>query len=167
MKEMTKTFLQEAFAGESQAHMRYLAFADAAEREGLPNVARFFKAASYSEQKHATAHLRALGGIGTTADNLKAAFGGESFEIAEMYPAYLAVAQLQEEKAAFTSMQRALEAEKVHAKIYSDASQAVETKKDLDLKDIFVCEVCGFTMEGTAPANCPVCGTSNSRFRKF
>ena len=65
MKEMTKTFLQEAFAGESQAHMRYLAFADAAEREGLPNVARFFKAASYSEQKHATAHLRALGGIGT------------------------------------------------------------------------------------------------------
>ncbi len=167
MKEMTKTYLQEAFAGESQAHMRYLAFADVAEREGLANVARFFRAASYSEQMHATAHLRALGGIGTTAQNLKAAFGGENFEITEMYPAYSAVAQLQEEKGALTSMQRALEAEKVHAKIYSEASQALETKKDLDLKDIFVCGVCGFTMEGTAPERCPVCGAGNARFLKF
>ncbi len=167
MKDMTRTFLQEAFAGESQAHMRYLAFADAAEREGLPNVARFFRAASFSEQMHATAHLRALGGIGTTAQNLKSAFGGESFEVAEMYPAYTAVAQLQEEKAALASMQRALEAEKVHAKIYSAASQAVETKKDFELKDIFVCETCGFTMEGEAPERCPICGQVHTKFRKF
>src|SRR5574340_1101861 len=88
MKEMTATFLREAFAGESQAHLRYLVYADVAEREGLPNTARLFRAASLSEQIHATNHLRALGGVGSTAQNLKTAFGGESFEIAEMYPAY-------------------------------------------------------------------------------
>lgn len=167
MKDMTRQNLQEAFAGESQAHMRYLAYSIIAEREGLPNVARFFRAASLSEQIHATNHLKALGGIGTTAQNLKAAFGGESFEIAEMYPAYNAVAQLQEEKAALTSMQRALEAEKVHARIYSQAEQAVEMKKDLELPSVFVCETCGFTMEGDAPERCPICGAIHTRFAKF
>jgi rubrerythrin len=167
LKEMTKTNLQDAFAGESQAHLRYSVYADVAEREGLPNVARLFHAAAFSEQKHATSHLRALGGVGTTAQNLSNAFTGESFEIAEMYPAYIAEALLQEEKAALISMQRALDAEKVHAQLYSAATQAVETKKDLDLKDVFVCEVCGFTMEGDAPDRCPVCGTPKNRFRKF
>src|SRR5512140_2017031 len=107
MKAMTQTNLQEAFAGESQAHMRYMIFADVAEREGLPNIARLFRAASFSEQMHATAHLRALTGIGTTAQNLKAAYGGESFEVAEMYPAYMDVAKLQEENTALASMTRA------------------------------------------------------------
>ncbi len=167
MKDMTRTNLQEAFAGESQAHVRYLAFADAAEREGLPNAARLFRAASLSEQIHATNHLRALGGIGTTEQNLKAAFGGESFEIAEMYPAYLAVSNLQEEKAATRSMSNALEAEKVHAKLYSAAQQAVETKKDTTLGKIFVCPVCGITMEEAAPERCPLCGTTRERFKEF
>ncbi len=167
MKDMTRTNLQEAFAGESQAHVRYLVFADVAEREGLPNAARLFRAASLSEQIHATNHLRALGGVGTTEQNLKGAFGGESFEIAEMYPAYLAVGNLQEEKAAVRSMSNALEAEKVHAKLYSTAQQAVEMKKDTTIGKIFVCAVCGFTMEGNAPERCPVCGTPKERFKEF
>ncbi len=167
MKAMTQTNLQEAFAGESQAHMRYMIFADVAEREGLPNIARLFRAASFSEQMHATAHLRALSGVGTTAQNLKGAFGGENFEVTEMYAAYIEVAKLQEERAALTSMTRAIEAEKVHAKLYSQAEQALETKTDLPAKDIFVCEVCGFTMEGEAPERCPICGAVHSRLRKF
>ncbi len=167
MKDMTRTNLQEAFAGESQAHLRYLVYADVAEREGLPNAARLFRAASLSEQIHATAHLRTLGGVGTTAENLKGAFGGESFEIAEMYPAYLAVANVQDEKAATVSMTRALEAEKVHAKLYSAAQQAVEMKKDTALGKVFVCPVCGFTMEGDAPERCPVCGAQRDRFKEF
>ena len=167
MKEMTRTNLQESFAGESQAHLRYLIFADVAEREGLPNIARLFRAASLSEQIHAANHLRVLGGVGTTAQNLKVAFGGESFEVAEMYPAYIDVAKLQEEQAALRSMNNALEAEKVHAKLYSQAQQAFETKKDLELKDVFVCEVCGFTMEGDAPERCPFCGAIHTRYRKF
>jgi rubrerythrin len=167
LKEMTQANLQAAFAGESQARTRYTVFADVADREGLPNIARLFRAAAFSEEKHASSHLRALGGVGTTAQNLKVAFGGESFEIAEMYPAYNAVAELQAEKPALTSMQRALEAEKVHAQLYSQAQQAVETKKDLTFKDIFVCEACGFTMEGVAPDRCPVCGAPSNRFKKF
>ncbi len=167
MKAMTQTNLQEAFAGESQAHMRYMIFADVAEREGLPNIARLFRAASFSEQMHATAHLRALSGVGTTAQNLKAAFGGESFEVNEMYAAYIEVAKLQEEKAALNSMTRAMEAEKVHAKLYAEAEQALETKQDLPAKDIFVCEVCGFTMEGEAPERCPICGAVHATLRKF
>lgn len=166
MKEMTKANLSAAFAGESQAHMKYMAFADQAEREGLANIARLFRAASYSEQMHATAHLRALGGIDATTKNLDAAFGGESFEIDEMYPAYVSVANLQQERAASVSMDRALQAEKVHAKLYANAKPAAEAKKDIDLTAIYVCETCGFTIESaTPPEKCPVCGST--RFRKF
>src|SRR5512137_1298444 len=100
MKIITQKNLQDAFAGESQAHMKYMIFADQAEREGKPNVARLFRAASYSEQMHATAHLRALGGVNATPMNLEGALGGENFEIDEMYPAYLATAKEQNEKGA-------------------------------------------------------------------
>jgi rubrerythrin len=165
MKEMTKANTQAAFAGESQAHMKYLAFADIAEKEGFANIARLFRAVSYAEQKHATAHLRALSGVNTTVENLDAAIGGETFEVDEMYPAYMAVAKLQEEKRALTGMERAFEAEKVHAKIYSRAKESASTKKDLDLGAIFICETCGWTVEGTAPSECPLCGSTN--FRKF
>lgn len=167
MKEMTKANLQAAFAGESQAHMRYLVFADLAEREGLSNIARLFRAASFSEQMHATAHLRALGDANATAKNLEVALGGENFEIEEMYPAYMAVANLQEEKGAAASMDRAFQAEMVHSKLYARAKQSAEAKKDIDLTSIFVCEVCGYTVEGAAPDKCPVCGASHARFRKF
>ncbi len=165
MKAITQKDLQDAFAGESQAHMKYMIFADQAEREGLPNIARLFRAASYSEQLHATAHLRVLGGVNATPKNLEGALGGENFEVDEMYPAYTAVANLQTEKAAFSSMDRALQAEKVHSKLYARAKETADVKKDLDLATIFVCETCGFTIEGAAPEKCPVC--SGTRFRKF
>lgn len=165
MKEMTKANLSAAFAGESQAHMKYLAFADIAEREGFANVARLFRAASFAEQMHATAHLRALSGTGPTTANLEAAIGGETFEVDEMYPAYLAAAKEQQEKGAIVSMERALAAEKVHAQLYTRAKESTTSKKDLDLSAIFVCEVCGWTVEGAAPDKCPLC--NSIRFRKF
>jgi rubrerythrin len=167
MKEMTKANLSAAFAGESQAHMKYLAFADIAEREGLANVARLFRAASFAEQMHATAHLRALSGTGDTVKNLEAAIGGETFEVNEMYPAYMAAAQAQDEKGANVSMQRAFEAEKVHAALYTRAKESAVAKKDFDLSAIFVCEVCGWTVESAAPEKCPLCGAPAKRFRKF
>lgn len=167
MKEMTHTNLKDAFAGESQAHMRYLAYGDVAEREGLGNIARLFRAASFSEQMHATNHLRGLDGVGKTAANLETAFGGENFEVAEMYPAYLQVAGLQEEKRAQRSMNEALAAEKVHAALYARAQQAVAEGKDMELPVVHVCGACGFTMEGEAPERCPVCGASCTRFRQF
>jgi rubrerythrin len=167
MRDMTRTDLSAAFAGESQAHMKYKAFADIAEREKLPNVARLFRAASYAEQMHATNHLRALGGIGKTADNLEAAYGGETFEINEMYPAYMAVAELQGEKKALGSMADALAAEKIHQALYAAAKEAVAAGKDIDATPIWVCMTCGYTVEGEAPEKCPVCGAMRTKFQQF
>jgi len=167
MEKMTEDNLQAAFAGESQAHMKYLNFADKAGKEGFPNVARLFQAASFAEQMHATSHLRALEGIQGTAANLGAALGGETFEIEQMYPAYKAVAEAQGEKRALRSMDWALAAEKVHAKLYAEARQSVEAGKDVAAQDIWVCTSCGFTMEGVPPDKCPVCGVSKEKFRKF
>jgi rubrerythrin len=167
MKDMTHGNLQDAFAGESQAHMKYMAFADAAEREKLPNVARLFRAASYAEQMHATNHLRALGGIGKTSENLAAAFAGETYEINEMYPTFMAVAEQEGEKRALGSMDDALAAEKVHAALYAAAQAAVAAGKDIGDAPVFVCETCGFTVEGEAPEKCPVCGAVRTKFRQF
>jgi rubrerythrin len=167
MKESTEKNLKDAFAGESQAHLKYAVFADLAEREGLANVARLFRAASYSEQAHASNHLRALGGVGKTADNLAVALGGETFEITTMYPDYMRVAESEEEKRALRSMNDALEAEKVHAKLYAAARDAVAAGHDATLPKLWVCSVCGFTMEEDAPERCPICGAVHSKFREF
>ena len=167
MEKMTETNVRDAFAGESQAHMKYLNFADKAEKEGFPNVARLFQAASFAEQIHASNHLRALDGIQGTAANLGAAIGGETFEVEQMYPAYKVVAEAQGEKKALRYMDWALEAEKVHAKLYTEAKQSVEAGKDTAAQDIWVCTSCGFTMDGQPPDKCPLCGASKERFRKF
>lgn len=167
MRKMTEENLKAAFAGESQAHVKYAAFADRAEREGLTNVARLFRAASFAEQVHATKHLMALQGIGGTADNLAAAIAGETFEVEEMYPAYNAVAELQGEPAALKSMQRALEAEKVHAALYAKAREAAASGRDAEIGTVVVCQACGYTAEGEAPDRCPLCGAPRERFSKF
>ncbi|MGE5139813.1 MAG: rubrerythrin family protein [Rudaea sp.] len=167
MRPMTQDGLQAAYAGESQAHMRYLAFADQAEKEGLKNIARLFRAASFSEQIHATSHLKQLGGIKNACDNLDVAIGGEMFEVNEMYPAYAAVAELQQEKGALRSMSFALEAEKVHAALYARAREAAGQNQDVQLAEVWVCQSCGMTFEGEPPESCPVCGAPLSRFKKF
>lgn len=167
MKKMTESFVRESFAGESQAHVKYLIFAEKAEKDGFPNVARLFRAASYAEQVHATNHLRVLDGIQGTAANLGVAIAGELFEVEEMYAAYRAVAEAQGEKRALRFMDWALAAEKAHAQMYTDAKQAVEAGGDIPAKDIWVCEVCGYTTDGEAPDVCPLCGAKHDRFRKF
>ena len=167
MKKMTEENLKNAFAGESQAHMKYMAFADKAEKENLLNVARLFKANSFAEQVHATNHLRTLSGIGNTSENIKEAIEGETFEVEEMYPAYVCVAQEQEEKGAETMTKWALEAEKVHAELYKMALDSVESGQDMEAQPIHVCQVCGFTLEGEAPDICPVCGSPKEKFTRF
>jgi rubrerythrin len=164
MRKMTNSNLQNAFAGESQAHIRYRNFAERAQKDGFPNIGRLFEAAAASERVHAGNHLRALDGIVETATNLAAAADGENFEIEEMYPAYLAVAERQEEKPAIKSMHNALQAEKVHRDLYQRAASAVSTGKDIVEKKYFICPVCGFTMEGDPPDVCPVCGAKHETF---
>lgn len=167
MRKMTEDNLKGAFAGESQAHMRYLIFANKAEEEGRANVARLFRAIAYAEQVHATNHFTTLGMVLSSADNLQAAINDETYEVEEMYPAYKAVAELQAERGALQSFYYALEAEKIHAAMYQKARQAVLAGKDVELKDVFICSVCGYTVEGTAPDRCPICGAVKDKFRKF
>ncbi|HID56463.1 TPA: rubrerythrin family protein [Candidatus Poribacteria bacterium] len=167
MRKMTDDNLRAAFAGESQAHMRYLIFAEKAEDEGFPNVARLFRAIAYAEQVHATNHFKTLGDLGASSKNLEAAIGGESFEVEEMYPAYSAVAQLQEEKGAQRSIRYALEAEKIHAAMYQKAKQAVDSGKDAEIGQIYICGVCGYTGEGEPPERCPICGAPRDKFKLF
>ncbi len=167
MHEMTKQNLKNAFAGESQAHMKYQIYADVAEKEGKANIARLFRAIAYAERVHATGHLKVLGGIGATPANLADAFAGESFEISEMYPVYNEDAKFQGEKAAEQSTRYALEAEKIHAAMYTTAKETALAGKDISLKDVYICPVCGYTHEGDAPDACPVCKAKKQVFKKF
>ncbi len=168
MRKMTEKNLWDAFAGESQAHMKYLVFADVAEAEGFSNVAKLFRAVAYAERVHAANHLRELSGIGKTSENLQTAIEGENFEVQEMYPAYDAVAKLQEEKGAQRSIYYALEAEKIHAALYQRAKQLVEEGKDIEDTSVYVCPVCGYTHMGDdVPERCPVCGAPKGKFKKF
>ncbi len=168
MRAMTKEFLEAAFAGESQAHMKYLAFADVAEKEDKPRIANLYRAIAYAERVHATNHLKALEGIAGTADNLVESKAGEDFEIEEMYPAYHAVAELQEEKKAAKSMHFALEAEKLHSELFALAKRVVDQGEDLGEVKAFVCPICGFTVLGEElPDRCPVCNALAKVFESF
>lgn len=165
MRKMTEESLKAAFAGESQAHMRYLIFAQKAEEEGLPDLARLFKAIAFAEQVHATNHFKAMGQLGSSSENLEVAIGGETFEVEEMYPAYDAIARLQGEKEAQRSIHYALEAEKIHAAYYRQAKQGVDAGKDLEIGQIYICSICGYTGEGEPPDRCPICGASREKFQ--
>jgi rubrerythrin len=156
--------LQEAFAGESQANRKYLAFAKKAAEDGLPQVAKLFRAAAEAETVHAHAHLRVMGGIKTTVENLEAAIAGEGFEFQEMYPKFLAEAQEEGMKPAEFSFKNALTVEEIHHGLYSKALEAVQGGSDLPAARIFVCPVCGNTVEGSVPDTCPVCNVAGSKF---
>jgi rubrerythrin len=167
MKSMTEGNLRSAFAGESQAHMRYLIYADKAEKEGKSNLARLFKAIAYSEQVHATNHFNTLGENKSLSENLQNSINGETYEVNEMYPSFLEVAKYQEEKRAQKSIMNAFEAEKVHSKMYEKAKKTIDEGKDTSFNNIYVCEVCGYTIEDTVPDRCPVCNAPREKFRKF
>ena len=164
---MTEENLKAAFAGESQASQKYLAFSAKADAEGYPNIGRLFRAVAYAESMHARNHLSVLGGIGDTAANLKAAWGGETFEIDEMYPAYDAVAKLQGNAEAGTSIRYALTAEKDHQAIYDSTGKGLGAGNDLTDAPVRVCPICGHTVLGDAPDECPVCGTAGQFFTAF
>jgi rubrerythrin len=167
MKAMTKANIEAAFAGESQAHMKYTVYAEKAEREGFKFIARLFRAIAYAERVHASNHLRVLGKVSDTSSNLKDAAEGESFEVNEMYPAYGAVAELQKETAAMKSINYALEAEKIHERMYTDAKEQADRKQDIGDQPVRVCPVCGHTIIGDAPDHCPVCGLAKEKYITF
>lgn len=155
--------LHEAFSGESQAYQKYSAFAKKAERDGFVNIAKLFKTTAEAERVHAEGHLKALDMIASTADNLKAAIKGETYEYQEMYPPMEDLASKEGHKAK-TMFRFALGAEKVHAEIYARALEAVQKGVDLDVSDFYLCPICGYIELGSAPEKCPVCGALGKVF---
>lgn len=160
----TEDFLREAFAGESQANRKYLAFAARADQEGFPQVARLFRAAAEAETVHAHAHLRALNAIRSTKENLEEAIKGETHEFKDMYPEMIEAAKAEGRKAAERSFSFANEVEKVHAELYQMLLDSLG--KSTDSYSYYVCPVCGLTAEKEAPETCPVCGAKGSVFKK-
>jgi len=156
--------LQEAFAGESQANRRYLAFAKKAEEEGFPGIAKRFRAAAEAETIHALNHLRVLGGVKSTAENVEAAIHGETYEFKTMYPEMIEIAKKEGNQEAKQSFFFANEAEKMHAAMFERALMYVKEGKDAPVDQIYVCPVCGYTVEGKRPEKCKVCGTEGSKF---
>lgn len=167
MHPMTAANLKEAFAGESQAHMRYILFAERAAAEGFPEMARMFKAIAFAERIHARNHYEALEELAASPANIATCIAGENYEIDEMYPSFRAVAQLQKESAAVQSTYYALEAEKIHAVMYADALNSINAGSDISVGDLQICDVCGHTREGEAPEKCPICGATREHFRSF
>ena len=163
MQEKTKKNLMEAFAGESQANRKYLAFANKADQEGYPGVAKLFRAAAAAETVHAHSHLRALGGINTTKDNLNEAISGETHEFVSMYPKMISEAKAEAEKVAERSFILANEVEQIHAGLYK---KALDNLDNFPVKDYYVCSVCGYTVADEAPDKCPVCGALKKAFNK-
>ena len=181
MKQMTEQNMINAFGGESMANMRYRHFAEQAEKEKFPNVARLFRAISDAEYIHAGDHYRTLKnldsgyvansmgafGPGTTSKNLGLGIAGESFEIEEMYPTYIQTAEFQGEKDAARSFTWSYETEKMHLALYQKSKEAVDAGKDVELGAIQVCSVCGYTLEGDAPDRCPVCNSPKEKFTAY
>ena len=178
MNAMTQGNLRSAYGGESMAHMRYRIWGEQATKDGFPNVGRLFLCTSDAEEVHATLHFNALkdiegdfqvtagGGFGktTSSENLQKAIDGELFEVEQMYPAYIEVAKMQDEKTAVRAMQFAIEAEKVHAELFTKAKEAVDAGKDLEVKEVLLCPVCGYISLTGEEDKCPLCNAKKDLF---
>ncbi len=162
----TEKNLAAAFAGESQANRKYLAFSKKAEAEGYKGVAKLFRAAAEAETIHAHNHLETLNGIKSTLENLKEAYDGEHHEFSSMYPEFLETSKAEKQGAATRTFHWANEVEKIHGKLYQDAIKAMESGQDYPEHDWYICSKCGYTIADEAPEKCPVCGAKKTEFFK-
>jgi len=162
----TQENLQAAFAGESQANRKYLFFADKADKEGYPQIARLFRAAAEAETVHARNHLEVMGGIGTTEGNLETAVRGEHYEFTKMYPDFIEKAKVEKNQRAEISFTYANKVERIHHELYQKALEALKTAQKMKNEPYFVCPVCGNTVASEAPEKCPVCGAMRNKFKK-
>ena len=166
MEFKTEKNLQEPFAGESQANRRYLFFADKAEKEGYPQVARLFRAAAEAETVHARNHFNAMDGIGSTGDNLTTAAMGEHYEFTRMYPPFIAEAKVENNKRGQATFEYANQVEEIRHGYFEEALKAFEADRQLKDELYFVCPGCGNTVSGEAPEKCPICGTLCDKFKR-
>jgi len=155
--------LMEAFAGESQANRKYLAYAKQAEKEGKLNAAKLFRATAEAETLHALRMFEVAGKIGSTADNLKDSIAGETYEYKDMYPPFVKEAEAAGNKAALIAFTFAMKAEEVHARLYQDALENLDQTEEVFY---YLCPVCG-NIEKSVPEKCRICGVPGERFIKY
>ena len=163
----TEENLMTAFSGESQANRRYLFFAEKADKEGYPQVARLFRAAADAETVHARNHFNAMDGVGSTRDNLMAATIGEHHEFTRMYPPFIAKAEDEQNDRAQRTFNWANEVEQVHHKLFEAALKEVEAGQKTKIEPTYVCQICGNTVVGESPDRCPVCGAPRKQFKQI
>ncbi len=163
----TEDDLKDAFGGESRANRRYLAFAERAQRDGFPQVAKLFRAAAAGETAHARALLRAMGAVRSTPENLEEAISGESFEFKDMYPRYEATAMEEGDRVAVLAFQNAMAVEEVHHNLFTDALDRVRVGEDLPPERVFVCRVCGNAVANERPRVCPVCSSPAEEYEEI
>jgi rubrerythrin len=166
MEIRTEGNLQEAFGGESKANRRYLFFAEKADREGYPQIARLFRAVAEAETVHARNHFNAMDGVGSTKENVLAAATGEHYEFTRMYPPFIDDAKRENNERAIRSFEYANEVEQVHHGFFEEALEALKAGQQLKDEPYFVCQVCGNTVSGEAPEKCPICGAPRKAFTK-
>jgi rubrerythrin len=167
MMGKTEDNVGAAFAGESQANRRYLFFAEKADTEGYPQIAKLFRAVADAETIHAKNHLKVLDEIGSTSDNLSSAIDGESYEYTTMYPEFIKQAEEDGNQTAKRSFDLANQVEQIHHKLFQTMLSKVNAKDAIEAQPIYVCQVCGYTVEGEAPDRCPVCGAPVKMFKEM
>lgn len=165
MSDQSKKNLKDAFAGESQANRRYTAYSQKAAEEGYSNVSRLFRAIAESETIHAINHLKALGGVNSTLQNVEEALTGEKEEYTSMYPMFMDQAKRDANNEALSTFFWANEAEKVHGDFYERALNSLKNGEDVAVGELYICSKCGFTVENTVPDKCPVCGAAKEMFK--
>ena len=161
----TRKNLESAFAGESQANLKYLIFSEKAEKEGEKRIAHLFRAVANAEKVHARNHLKVMQGVNTTSENLLASIAGEHHEFTNMYPSYINQAENEDEGKAARSFKLANKVEEVHHTLYTDALKGLRTNRTAELKPFYVCQVCGYTIEGETPDKCPICEAPQKMFQ--
>ncbi len=177
ISESTMSNLQTAFNGESNAHVRYLAFAAKADAEGYVGAASLFRAAARAEEIHAANHaavIKNFGGVPvakledlvvrSTRENLEAALKGEAYERDVMYPEFLRQATSDASAEALRTFRLARAAEVEHARLYAAALEDLESMKSS--QEFYVCPVCGFTTRNPDSEPCPTCATPKENFEK-
>lgn len=166
MAYKTEENIQEAFGGESKANCRYTLFAEKAEKDGYPQVAKLFRAVAEAEMVHIRNHLNVMDAIGTTKDNLLAASLGEKQEFTDMYPTFIEIAKEEMNDRAERSFDWANRVEKVHYKYFEDAYKDMKEGKQPADTTYYVCQVCGNTVKDNVPDKCPICGAPTKAFKK-
>jgi len=161
----TQENLKEAFAGESMANRKYLAFAQQAEKDGFKNVATLFRATAEAETIHAIAHFHAMDGVKSTLENLQYAISGETYEHNEMYPPMYEQAEKDGHKAK-RMFKWAMEVERIHAELYKAAMEAVKAGKDIEC-EVWLCPTCGHLEFKNPPEKCPVCNLPGTKYQKI